>query len=141
MGAAMTNGKDKLVAWLRDAHAMEEATADNLDRLEDGLKNLPQLAVQVRQHRDESRAQAARIQQSLRALGAGTSVIKDVATRMLARAEAYAAAVTDDDIVKNFLAAYAFESFEIASYIALQTAARSLDDEIFFQEPHRLDGQ
>lgn len=124
----MTTNKDILVSWLRDAHAMEKAATDTLDRLEDSLERLPHLATQFRQHRDESRAQTLRIEDCLHNLGTDVSRIKDVASRTLAGAQLYATAMTADQLVKRFMAAYAFESFEIASYLALGAAARAMGE-------------
>ena len=125
----MSTGQETLMSWLRDAHAMEVAAADTLDRLEDSFSRLPHIAAQFREHREVSRAQAARIEQSLRALGSDSSLIKDVATRTLATAQLYATAATSDHLVKRFLGACTFSSFEIASYLALAAAARSLREE------------
>jgi ferritin-like metal-binding protein YciE len=121
------SNRETLIAWLRDAHAMEEAAARILDKLEDGFAHLPNLAVQFGHYRDESRAQAARIESCLKSLGADTSVVKDVVTRMLASAQIHVAAVTSDQDVKRYMAACTFTGFEVASYLALRAAAGVLE--------------
>ena len=40
----MTKRKQVLIAWLRDAHAMEQTSVDTLDRLAERLARFPELA-------------------------------------------------------------------------------------------------
>jgi ferritin-like metal-binding protein YciE len=46
----MTKSKQTLIAWLRDAHAMERASVDSLDRMADRLVRFPELAAGLREH-------------------------------------------------------------------------------------------
>ena len=41
----MTKSKQTLIAWLRDAHAMERASVDSLDRMADRLARFPAFSV------------------------------------------------------------------------------------------------
>lgn len=52
-----TSRKDNLIAWLRDAHAMEAATADNLERLIPRADAYPLLKAQMQHHLEISRRQ------------------------------------------------------------------------------------
>lgn len=124
----MAKDKDTLIAWLRDAHAMEKSTVDNQERLIERLKDYPQLSARFQQHLEESRRQVERIEGCLDRLGADRSVLKDVATRAVGVVEAYGSALTPDDPVKNCLAAYATKSFEIASYTSLGAAAAAFGE-------------
>jgi ferritin-like metal-binding protein YciE len=124
----MTNSKHTLVAWLRDAHAMERATVDNLDRLADRLSRYPQLAGRCREHWRESIGQVEHIETCLKSLGSDTSTFKDLTSRFIGIAQAYAVAVSPDEIVKDCLAAYASRHFEIAAYVSLGTAALALEE-------------
>jgi ferritin-like metal-binding protein YciE len=119
----MTNHKDTLVHWLRDAHAMERATIDNIERLLDRMKDYPAVCERYRQHLDESRQQLERLDTCLHDLGTDSSSIKDTATRVLGVAQVYATGAANDEPMKHCLAAYAYEHFEIASYEALIEAA------------------
>src|SRR3569833_3282731 len=74
---AMTKNKQTLIAWLRDAHAMERASVDSLDRMADRLARFPELSGGLREHWRLSVTQAQRIEVCLRALGADTSTFKD----------------------------------------------------------------
>ena len=124
----MTNQTQTLVAWLRDAHAMERATVDTLDHLAQRLHRYhPELAARFRQHWQESLGQVERIETCLKGLGSDTSTFKDLRSRFIGIARAYAVEVLPDELVKDCLAAYASRHFEIATYISLVAAARKLE--------------
>jgi ferritin-like metal-binding protein YciE len=120
----MSREREILVKWLRDAHAMERATTENLDRLQARFGRHPQLFTRMQQHWIESEEQAVRLEASLKLLGAKPSSTKDATSRLLGALEAYVTALAPDEVLKDCLAAYAFEHFEIASYLALVEAAR-----------------
>ncbi len=44
----MTETKKQLVSWLTDAHAMERATIDNIERVVDQMDKYPQMAQRYR---------------------------------------------------------------------------------------------
>jgi ferritin-like metal-binding protein YciE len=123
-----------LVAWLRDAHAMERATVDTLDHLAERLnRRYPELAARFRQHWQESLSQVERIETCLKELGSDTSTFKDLRSRFIGIAQAYAVEMLPDELVKDCLAAYASRHFEIATYISLGAAARKLEQPTIVQ--------
>ncbi len=124
----MTKSKQTLVAWLRDAHAMERASVDTLDRLADRLARFPQLALGFREHWRESVDQVEHIERCLKQLGSDTSTFKDLTSRFIGIAQAYAVAVVPDEVVKDCLAVYASRHFEIAAYVSLGAAALALEE-------------
>ena len=124
----MTKAKQTLIAWLRDAHAMERASVDNLDRLADRLARFPQLAGGFREHWRETLGQVQRIEVCLKKMGSDTSTFKDLATRFIGITQAYAAAVAPDEVVKDCLATYSWRYFEIAAYASLGSAALLLEE-------------
>jgi ferritin-like metal-binding protein YciE len=124
----MTKSKQTLIAWLRDVHAMERASVDILDRLADRLSRYPELATGFREHWRESIGQVEHIETCLKNLGSDTSTFKDLASRFIGIAQAYAVAVVPDEVVKDCLAAYASRHFEIAPYVSLGAAALSLEE-------------
>jgi ferritin-like metal-binding protein YciE len=115
-----------LVAWLRDAHAMEAATIDNLERLIRRSDDYPQLKAQLQNHLEISRRQAGEVKAQLERLGADTSTLKDWTMRLTGRIEPMLAAFTRDELPKNCIAAHAWEAFEIASYSSMLGAAEEL---------------
>jgi ferritin-like metal-binding protein YciE len=124
----MTKSKQTLIAWLRDAHAMERASVDTLDRLAGRLVRFPQLAHRFREHWRESVGQAERIERCLKQLGSDTSTLKDLTSRFIGIAQAYAVAVVPDEVVKDCLGAYASRHFEIATYVSLGAAALAMEE-------------
>ena len=122
----MTNGKRALVAWLRDAHAMERTSVDNLDRLADRFSRHPELAGRFREHWRDSLSQVAALEVCLKKLGSDTSTFRDLASRFVGIAQAYAGMVSLDEPVKDCLAAYASMHLEIATYVSLRAAATEL---------------
>lgn len=124
----MTKSKQTLIAWLRDAHAMERASVDSLDRMADRLARFPELAAGLREHWRRSITQAQRIEGCLRGLGTDTSTFKDLAGRFFGIAQAFAVEVAPDEVVKDCCAAYSWRHFEIACYLSLGAAAAALEE-------------
>ncbi len=113
-----------LQAWLKDAHAMERATVDNLERQ---LRRLEDAEVRsaLAEHLERSKAQVGRLEGCLRSLGAEPSLVKDAATRFTGMAETWLAGASPDEAVKNCIATYAYEQFEVVCYEALAVAAEA----------------
>jgi ferritin-like metal-binding protein YciE len=122
----MTNGKRVLVDWLRDAHAMERTSVDNLDRLADRFSRHPDIAGRFREHWRDSVSQVVALEACLKKLGSDTSTFKDLASRFVGIAQAYAGAISLDEPVKDCQAAYASMHLKIATYISLRAAAQEL---------------
>lgn len=120
--------KETLIEWLRDAHAMEKATIKNIERLVERLKDFPQIQERYRAHLLQSRQQLERVDQCLDRLGSESSMLKDAATRLLGVAQTYTTWPAEDEALKHCLAGFAFENFEIASYISLIAAAEALGE-------------
>jgi ferritin-like metal-binding protein YciE len=124
----MTKSKQTLIAWLRDAHAMERASVDSLDRMADRLARFPDLAAGLREHWRRSLTQVTQIESCLKKLGSDTSTFKDLASRFIGIAQGFAAEFAPDEVVKDCCAAYAWRHFEIACYVSLSAAAAALEE-------------
>jgi ferritin-like metal-binding protein YciE len=124
----MTKSKQTLIAWLRDAHAMERASVDSLDRMADRLARFPDLAAGLREHWRRSLTQATQIEVCLKKLGSDTSTFKDLASRFIGIAQGFAVEVAQDEVVKDCCAAYSWRHFEIACYLSLGAAAAALEE-------------
>jgi ferritin-like metal-binding protein YciE len=122
----MANGKRELIDWLRDAHAMERTSVDNLDRLADRFSRHPELSVRFREHWRESLGQVVALEACLKKLGSDTSTFRDLASRFVGITQAYAGAISLDEPVKDCLGAYASMHLEIAAYVSLRAAALEL---------------
>jgi ferritin-like metal-binding protein YciE len=121
-------GKDQLVTWLDDAYAMESGLVSILQNHAGQLdgNNLPVAAHRLRQHIEETRTHAARLQQALAVLGTSPSRIKSMLSSAIGSVEGASTAIFRDHVVKDVLADYASEQFEVACYTALVHAATSL---------------
>jgi ferritin-like metal-binding protein YciE len=124
----MTEPKDHVLAWLRDAHAAEEQAETMLSKMSNRLDRYPQLKARVDQHVEETRRQAERVKGCLERLGEGPSALKDMGTRLMGYGQAISGLFTSDEVAKGVIAAYAFEHMEIASYKMLAAAAREAGD-------------
>lgn len=117
-----------LVDWLRDAHAMEKEAISILERQAERLEEFPEMQARIRQHVQETRSQADRVESCITRLNGGTSTIKDVTGKLMGNLAAMTNAMATDEVVKNAMADYAFEHFEIAAYKALAEAADMTGD-------------
>jgi ferritin-like metal-binding protein YciE len=121
--AIMTTAREHLIAWLRDAHAMEEQAKSLLETQIKRLKSYPSALPRLQEHLDETERQRAAVEECLRELGSDTSTLKDLSTKMMATMQGFTHMMSSDEILKHALANHAFERFEAASYRSLAAAA------------------
>ncbi|TDW35771.1 ferritin-like metal-binding protein YciE [Rhizobium azibense] len=124
----MSTAQDNLVAWLRDAHAMEKQAETMLKAQYERIKNYPDLKARIGQHLEETRQQAKSLETCLNQIGGGSSTIKDMAGKITAFGQGLSGLFVSDEIIKGSLASYTFEHFEIASYRILIAAAEFAGD-------------
>jgi ferritin-like metal-binding protein YciE len=115
--------KDRLIAWLNDAHAMEQGLVQILETHSRRAGEVPEIGARAAEHADETREHADRIRQCLDILGTTPSTAKSAFSTMMGAVEGASTAVFSDELMKNILADYAAEHFEIAAYTALIRAA------------------
>lgn len=118
-----TSARENLIAWLRDAHAMEEQAETMLSAQYERLENYPEVKARIGQHIEETKQHAMLIKGCLDRLGEGHSALKDVAGKGMGGVFA------SDEVVKGTLAGYTFEHMEIASYRILLTTAEYVGDQ------------
>lgn len=124
----MSDKREWLIQWLRDAHAMEEQAETMLNGLLNRIENYPELSNRISQHIEETKNQAARLKRCLDSLGEGSSMLKDAAGKLMAMGQAVSGVFAGDEVMKGSLASYTFEHMEIASYTILIAAAKSLGE-------------
>lgn len=124
----MTEGREWLVQWLRDAHAMEEQAETMLKGQRSRLENYPELGERIRLHIQETKEQAARLTSVLERLDEGSSTMKDAGGKLMAMAQSLSGVFAGDEVMKGSLASYTFEHMEIASYPILAAAAEQLGE-------------
>jgi ferritin-like metal-binding protein YciE len=123
-----TEAREHLLAWLRDAHAMEQQAETLLTAQISRLKHYPDLRRKLEEHLEETRRQAGLIEDCIKRQGGDTSSIKDAMGKMVAFGQGLSGLFVDDEVIKGALAAYTFEQMEIASYTILIAAAQACDD-------------
>lgn len=124
----MATADERLLQWLRDAHAMEEQAETMLSSQARRIENYPQLKAKLEQHLEETRRQAQRLEQCIERLNGGTSTIKDAAGKMVALGQGLSGLFVGDEVVKGSMASYTFEHMEIASYRILIATAEEAGD-------------
>ena len=115
--------RDELIDWLRDAYAMERGLEITLQKQAESEELSATLRQQARIHLQETRSHAEAVQGCLQQLGADTSTIKTGIAKAMETVKGLGTNFARDERVKDLLAAYASEHFEIACYRALHTAA------------------
>jgi ferritin-like metal-binding protein YciE len=112
---------------LRNAHAMETQAIELLTRQTERLENYPEMEAKLRAHLEESKAQRLRLEDVLASLKESHSSVKEAVLGIGGNIAAMAHTAASDEIIKNTLANYMFEHFEIAAYKSLHTMAEYLD--------------
>lgn len=124
----MTEPKEHLADWLRDAHAMEQQSATMMRKLVSRLEHYPELRGRIQRHIDETEQQAKRLEGCMKRHGEKTSAMKDVVGRVTATIQGLSGSVVEDEVVKGHLAHYVFEQYEMASYRILMATAEAVGD-------------
>lgn len=124
---ARGNGNsDIMVAWLRDAYAMKKALVPVLENHAKDAAGHPEVRSRIAQHAMETQHHAQLVEQCLRQLGEEPSTLKNTMAKVTGTIQSVASGAFKDDEVKNALADFATENFEIACSKALIEAARAL---------------
>jgi ferritin-like metal-binding protein YciE len=125
--SAAQSATDQLVAWLDDAHAMESGLIAILQNHASHFGDrMPEAARALQQHVVETQQHVQRLQECLRMLNSSPSGVKSTLSSLMGWFEGATTAVFRDQLVKDALADYASEQFEVACYTALVSAATQL---------------
>ena len=121
--------RDELIAWLNDAHAMEQTLIPILDNhARDADRDRPAAAARLREHVWETRRHVQRLEECLGLLGTSPSMITSALSSLMGSIESVGTAALGDEVVKNVLMDYAAEQFEVACYKALVAAANEIGE-------------
>jgi len=107
------------VTGLHNAHAMETQAIQLLTRQVERLENYPELEARLRAHLEESKMQRTRLEEVMHDLDEQHSALKEAVLGIGGNFAALAHTAASDEIIKNTLANYMFEHFEIAAYKSL----------------------
>ena len=126
-----TTKRDEVIDWLNDAYSMERSIEIMLRKQADNEDVHRAVRDRARIHLDETAEHANRVSRCLEMLGSSPSALKTVAGQMLELGKGMTTKFARDERVKDFLAAYGTEYFEVACYKALIAgAAAAGEDEI-----------
>lgn len=114
---------DVFIDGLRNAHAMEKQALSIMQPQLNRLEHYPQVSALLDRHIRETEVQIQRIDQIFETLNESSSGLKDTMLSLSGSMAAMTHTMATDEILKNSLANFAFEHFEIAAYTALITAA------------------
>ena len=118
-----TQARDLFITGLKNAHAMEHQALSIMRPQVNRIRNYPEVEQRLEQHIAETEGQIQRLEQVLDSLGENKSTLKDMALSMTGGMAAIGHSAAPDEILKNSLANFAFENFEIAAYTSLLTLA------------------
>jgi len=113
------------ITGLRNAHAVEQQALQIMNRQVERLESYPDLEARLRQHIDETKGQAERLEAILDDLGEDHSTFKDTMSELMGNMAALGHSAAGDEVLKNSFADYAFENYEIAAYKSLISMAEA----------------
>lgn len=119
----MATPRERVIEWLRDAHAAEEQAHTVLRKTARQIEGHAEFRAGLERHGQLSEDQASRLKTCLDSLGESPSTIKTVTGQITAFAQTMSGYVVGDEPVKAMLAVSSFAQMEVTSYRILTTAA------------------
>ncbi len=113
---------------LRNMHALEMTAVELTQRQVERMENYPEMMARLKQHGQESEAQAQRLKSILERHGTSSSSVKNAALGVVGNVAAALHAPASDEILKNTFANFGFEHQEIAAYTSLIAMAEAVGD-------------
>ena len=114
---------DVYLTGLRNQHAVETQAIGTIQNELPRMEAYPELHAKMKADKERSITQAARLDDLLAQHGTKKSMAKEVVTGAVATVAGFAHVGSDDEVLKNVLAAIGYKAYEIASYKVLLTLA------------------
>jgi ferritin-like metal-binding protein YciE len=121
--------KTLVLRWLNDAYAMEQGIVRTLENHAKDAQGNSALSKLIHDHIETSQRQAEHVERAIERLGGDISQLKSAGSQALNVMKELPMAFAGDELIKNALADFATEHFEIASYTSLMTAADLMGDQ------------
>ena len=121
-------GQETMITSLNDAYAMETSLLHTLEQRIKEAEAHPHIQARDEQHLAETRRHAELVKGCVERLGSSTSALKTGMATVMGKVQGISTAMAGDTLVKNCIADYAAEQFEVASYTALIAGAQALGD-------------
>ena len=119
-----TTRREDVIDWLSDAYAMERGLQVMLRKQAENDEAHPAIRERARIHLDETKEHARRLERCLELLGSSASSVKSATGQTIEMGKGLMSKMARDERVKDFLAAYGAEYFEVACYKSLIAGAR-----------------
>lgn len=116
-----------LISWLQDAYTMEKELVEILEAHRDQAGGYPDVQEKIAEHAKVTKQHEEKVEECIRQLGEEPSHTKGSWASFKGNMEAAATGIKDDRVIKNGIADYSTEYYEIALYTAIKTAAEELD--------------
>jgi ferritin-like metal-binding protein YciE len=120
-----TTAHDLFITGLKNAHAMENQALSIMKPQVSRIETYPDVESRLQEHIVETEGQITRLESILDGLGEDKSSLKDMALSLAGTFAAVGHTVAADEILKNSMANFAFENFEIAAYKSLIALAEA----------------
>src|SRR3982751_6182557 len=110
--------QEQFIQWLGDAHAMEVGIVSTLEKHIADAKGQPQVRAALTKHLAETKRHATEMKKALASLGGSHPVVREGVSKIVNLVAGLAPSMASDTAVKNGIADFATEHFEIACYSA-----------------------
>ena len=117
-----------LVPWLDDAHAMEHALVQVFEAHFNQAAEQPVVAARLEEHIAATRRHELAIKGCIERLAHRPSVLKAGAGSILGTLQTLSTGILGDAVLRNFLADYAAQKYQIAFYKVVMAAAADMGD-------------
>ncbi|HEY1074374.1 MAG TPA: DUF892 family protein [Patescibacteria group bacterium] len=121
--------KETYIGWLNDAYSMEVGLVPVLENHEKDAEGNTEVQEKIQEHIEQTKKHAEMIKACIERNGEDVSSGKETFGSMLGKMKAASTGMYKDEVVKNALADYTAEHFEIASYQSLIAAATEMEDD------------
>ena len=121
--------QETVISWLNDAYGLENNLVQVLENHAKDAKDHPKIQAKIQEHLEKTHHHADLVKNCIERLGGDTSSIKAGLSTISGKLQGMSTGASSDELVKNALADYASEQFEIASYTSLISAAQSIGDQ------------
>jgi ferritin-like metal-binding protein YciE len=120
--------KETLFTWIKNAYAMEKELETVLDRYENDAEEYPEFQRLIREHKEQTKSQADRLEDILEAHDEGTPDFKAGIGKAMGFLKAESTEFAKDQIIKNWITLHSAEHFEMASYRVIIETSKLLNE-------------
>ena len=120
--------REQLIQWLGDAHAMEVGIVTTLEKHIADAKGLPKVRAALTKHLRETKRHATEMKKALASMGGSHPMLKEGVSKLANLAAGLVTTAAKDTIVKNAIADFATEHFEMACYRSLILTSTALGE-------------